>query len=107
MAILYFYEPWSRTAVSCGKKIIPRLDSTGRLIFRNRLRLTNIVVSLVRHLGGDGDCGGGPGERLIVVSAGADVDMIISSTHGYTSLRHALLGGVAEELARARRVVPC
>ena len=43
---------------------------------------------------------GEPAEKLIAASAGADVDMIITSTHGYSSLRHALLGSVAEELAR-------
>ena len=43
---------------------------------------------------------GEPAEKLIAASAGADVDMIITSTHGDSSLRHALLGSVAEELAR-------
>ena len=43
---------------------------------------------------------GEPAEKLIAASTGADVDMIITSTHGYSSLRHALLDSVAEELAR-------
>jgi nucleotide-binding universal stress UspA family protein len=44
---------------------------------------------------------GEPVEKLAAASARADVDMIIASTHGYTGLRHALLGSVAEKLARA------
>jgi nucleotide-binding universal stress UspA family protein len=43
---------------------------------------------------------GVPAERLAATSARNDIDLIIMSTHGYSGLRHALLGSVAEELAR-------
>ena len=43
---------------------------------------------------------GSPVDQLIAASAHADVDMVITSTHGYSGLRHALLGSVAEPLAR-------
>jgi nucleotide-binding universal stress UspA family protein len=43
---------------------------------------------------------GFPAERLAAASARAEIDLIIMSTHGYSGLRHALLGSVAEELAR-------
>ncbi len=41
-----------------------------------------------------------PVARLTEASARPDVDMIITSTHGYGRLRHALLGSVAEQLVR-------
>ena len=43
---------------------------------------------------------GEPVEKLIAASARPDIDMMITSTHGYSGLRHALLGSVAEQLAR-------
>lgn len=43
---------------------------------------------------------GPPAEKIIEASAQPDVDLIITSTHGYSGLRHALLGSVTEEVAR-------
>ena len=43
---------------------------------------------------------GVPVEKLLAASARPDIDMVITSTHGYSALRHALLGSVAESLAR-------
>jgi nucleotide-binding universal stress UspA family protein len=43
---------------------------------------------------------GVPAEKLAMESRRAAVDLIITSTHGYSGLRHALLGSIAEELAR-------
>ena len=43
---------------------------------------------------------GTPVKDLVQESAQRDIDMIITSTHGYSALRHALLGSVAEQLAR-------
>ena len=48
---------------------------------------------------------GEPVEKLIGASARPSIDMVITSTHGYSSLRHALLGSVAEQLAR-RAICP-
>jgi nucleotide-binding universal stress UspA family protein len=43
---------------------------------------------------------GKPLRDLVKESEQRDIDMIITSTHGYSALRHALLGSVAEGLAR-------
>ena len=43
---------------------------------------------------------GVPAEQLTLASARAGIDLVILSTHGYSGLRHALLGSVAEELSR-------
>jgi nucleotide-binding universal stress UspA family protein len=43
---------------------------------------------------------GTPIEELIERTARPDVDMVITSTHGYTGLRHVLLGSTAEQLVR-------
>jgi nucleotide-binding universal stress UspA family protein len=46
---------------------------------------------------------GRPTEKLVEATARADIDMVITSTHGYTGLRHALLGSTAEQLVRLAR----
>jgi nucleotide-binding universal stress UspA family protein len=43
---------------------------------------------------------GVPVERLAEETKRPDVDMVITSTHGYTGLRHALIGSTAEQLVR-------
>jgi universal stress protein A len=43
---------------------------------------------------------GTPIEKLVEATARPDVDMVITSTHGYTGLRHVLLGSTAEQLVR-------
>lgn len=43
---------------------------------------------------------GTPIDKLAEATARPDVDMVITSTHGYTGVRHALLGSVAEQLVR-------
>ena len=39
-------------------------------------------------------------ENLVEATKRADVDMVITSTHGYGGLRHAVLGSTAEQLIR-------
>ena len=46
---------------------------------------------------------GTPLEKLVEASARPDIDMVITSTHGYTGLRHVLLGSTAEQLVRLAR----
>ena len=46
---------------------------------------------------------GSPLEQLVGASARPDIDMVITSTHGYTGLRHALVGSTAEQLVRLAR----
>lgn len=43
---------------------------------------------------------GVPVDKLIAASARPEIDLVITSTHGGGGLRHALLGSVAEQLAR-------
>ena len=43
---------------------------------------------------------GTPIEKLVEATARPDVDMVITSTHGYTGLRHVLLGSTADQLVR-------
>ena len=42
-------------------------------------------------------------EKLAEATKRPDVDMLITSTHGYTGLRHALIGSTAEQLLRLAR----
>ena len=44
-----------------------------------------------------------PAAVLAEASARPDIDMVITSTHGYTGLRHALLGSIAEQLVRTAK----
>ena len=43
---------------------------------------------------------GTPIEELVSATARPDIDLVIISTHGYTGLRHVLLGSTAEQLVR-------
>lgn len=43
---------------------------------------------------------GTPIEKLVERTKQPDIDMVITSTHGYTGLRHVLLGSTAEQLVR-------
>ncbi len=43
---------------------------------------------------------GQPVEKLAEATKRSDIDMVIMSTHGYTGLRHALIGSTAEQLVR-------
>jgi nucleotide-binding universal stress UspA family protein len=43
---------------------------------------------------------GTPIEKLVARTKQPDVDMVITSTHGYTGLRHVLFGSTAEQLVR-------
>jgi nucleotide-binding universal stress UspA family protein len=46
---------------------------------------------------------GTPIKKLVEATGRADIDMVITSTHGYTGLRHVLLGSTAEQLVRLAR----
>ena len=43
---------------------------------------------------------GTPIDKLVEATARPDIGLLITSTHGYTGLRHALLGSTAEKLVR-------
>ncbi|MEO8951114.1 MAG: universal stress protein [Chthoniobacterales bacterium] len=42
-----------------------------------------------------------PVEKLAEETRHSDIDMVITSTHGSTGLRHVLVGSVAEHLMRS------
>lgn len=44
---------------------------------------------------------GSPVEKLAEETRHSDIDMVITSTHGYTGLRQVLVGSVAEQLVRS------
>lgn len=48
-------------------------------------------------------CEGTPWVDIVRVAQEEDVDMIVLSTHGYTGLKHALLGSHAERVVRTAR----
>lgn len=62
----------------------------------NFLPLTNISAETAVEVGE-------PAPKLAEASAQPDVGLVITSTHGYSGLRHALLGSIAEELVRTAR----
>lgn len=43
---------------------------------------------------------GTPIDKLVEATARPDIDMVITSTHGYSGLRHSLIGSTAEQLVR-------
>ncbi len=47
---------------------------------------------------------GSPTTELLEVAAEEDVDLIVVATHGYTGLKHMLLGSTAERIVR---MAPC
>lgn len=47
---------------------------------------------------------GKPWEIIVSVASKTNADMIVLGTHGYTGLRHAMLGSVAERVVRR---APC
>jgi universal stress protein A len=46
---------------------------------------------------------GTPIEKLVEATGRSDIDLVITSTHGYTGLGHVLLGSTAEQLVRLAR----
>jgi universal stress protein A len=47
---------------------------------------------------------GSPAERLVSMVGENDIDLVVMATHGFTGLKHALMGSVAE---RVVRTCPC
>jgi nucleotide-binding universal stress UspA family protein len=64
------------------------------------------IVNFLPLLGISAESEIGVGEPVAVLTEASgrpEVDMVVTSTHGYSALRHALLGSVAEKLAREAR----
>ena len=80
---------WAPLAERARADAEDRLD---RLV--NFLPLTNISAETTVELGV-------PIHNLVDLTKRSDIDLVITSTHGYTGLRHALIGSTAEHLVRS------
>ncbi len=47
---------------------------------------------------------GSPTNELVELAREEDVDLIVIATHGYTGIKHMLLGSTAEKIVRS---APC
>jgi len=71
-----------------------------------RARVANKLSALARthaggvHLGRPLIKAGKPWEIIVSTASKAGVDLIVLGTHGYTGLKHAVLGSVAERVVR-------
>jgi nucleotide-binding universal stress UspA family protein len=78
----------------------PQLVETARLAAADKL---DEMVNFLPLVGISADTEvaiGTPIEKLVEATERPSIDMVITSTHGYTGLRHVLLGSTAEQLVR-------
>ena len=80
---------WAPLAERARADAEDRLD---RLV--NFLALINICAETTVEFGV-------PINNLVDLTKRPDIDLVITSTHGYTGLRHALIGSTAEHLVRS------
>lgn len=78
----------------------PQLLETARLAAADRLDEMLNFLPLVGISAETQVAVGTPIEELVSATARPDIDLVIISTHGYTGLRHVLLGSTAEQLVR-------
>ena len=81
----------------------PQLVQTARLVAADKLEEVVNFLPLVGISANTEVAVGTPIETLVEATGRPDIDMVITSTHGYTGLRHALLGSTAEQLVRLAR----
>jgi nucleotide-binding universal stress UspA family protein len=87
-------EQFNRDADGSPLVTVARLDAEDKLEeLVNFLPLVGISAETEIDVGV-------PVDRLAEETKRPDVDMVITSTHGYTGLRHALIGSTAEQLVR-------
>lgn len=78
----------------------PELVETARLAAADELDKLVNFLPLVGISADTQVAMGTPIEKLVEATARPDIDMVITSTHGYTGLSHVLLGSTAEQLVR-------
>ena len=95
------------TRLTTRRRIQPSFRLTGReLVETARLAAADKLDEMVNFLPLVGISAetevavGTPIDKLVEGTEHPDVDMVITSTHGYTGLRHVLLGSTAEQLVR-------
>lgn len=81
----------------------PQLVETARLLAADKLEEVANFLPLVGISADTEVAVGTPIEKLVEATGRSDVDMVITSTHGYSGLRHVLLGSTAEQLVRLAR----
>lgn len=81
----------------------PELVETARLAAADKLEEVLNFLPLVGISGDTEVVVGTPIEKLVEATGRPDIDMVITSTHGYMGLRHVLLGSTAEQLVRLAR----
>jgi len=78
----------------------PELVETARLVAADKLDEMVNFLPLVGISAETEVAVGTPIDKLVEGTARPDIDMVITSTHGYTGLRRVLLGSTAEQLVR-------
>jgi universal stress protein A len=91
----YSYESNEATREQCELAI--RLSKEGLEKLSQAARGSNIKIETLQRLGV-------PYEEIVKIAKESEVDLIVIGTHGYTGLKHFLLGSTVE---RVVRVAPC
>jgi universal stress protein A len=98
LIILHVHEP--RTAYMAGEWYTgvpePNPDEVRQSLAKVRPKGSNVYCTHRTETGN-------PAKEIVRVADEENVDMIVMSTHGRTGLTHALLGSVAERVARKAR----
>jgi nucleotide-binding universal stress UspA family protein len=102
LLLIHVVQPPDYVAVGglSGPNYWPPLIETTRLEAENKL---DAMVNFLPLVGISAETQvevGVPIEKLEEATARPDVDMVITSTHGDSGLRHAILGSIAEQLVR-------
>jgi len=83
----YAASEWSHGALE------PRPDALRQMLEKVRPKGSNVFFAHRIEVGN-------PAKEIVRVAHEENVDMIVMSTHGRTGITHALLGSVAEKVAR-------
>ena len=102
VVLLHVVEPVVYPATDLGylaideTALIDSAKKTMNQLAKNAIKSRLLERTLVRT--------GKPYQEIVATARGLKVDLIVISTHGYTGLRHAMLGSTAE---RVVRYAPC
>lgn len=105
LLLMHVTHPVDHTAMDPNKipPEWPELIETARLLAADKLDEVVNFLPLV-GISANTEVGiGTPIEKLVEATGRPDIDMVITSTHGYTGLRRVLLGSTAEQLVRLAR----
>lgn len=102
LLVMHVTHPADHTALDANRipPIWPELIESARLAAEDELEELVNFLPLVGISADTQVAIGTPIEKLVEATARPDIDMVITSTHGYTGVRHVLLGSTAEQLVR-------